>query len=104
MSRDEGAANGSPAWYARAIVKAEPIFRIVFFAPPKEMKMHVEPTVTPPLETNLDSGPWHRGLTRYHWFVLIVCALGWMFDTMDQHLFNLAQARDYATARSRARR
>ena len=30
-------------------------------------------------------------LTRYHWFVLIVAALGWMFDTMDQQLFNLAR-------------
>jgi MFS family permease len=36
-------------------------------------------------------GPWHRGLTRYHWFVLIVAALGWLFDTMDQQLFNLAR-------------
>jgi MFS family permease len=38
-----------------------------------------------------DAGPWHRGLTRYHWFVLAVAALGWMFDTMDQQLFNLAR-------------
>jgi len=38
-----------------------------------------------------DAGPWYRGLTRYHWFVLIVAALGWMFDTMDQQLFNLAR-------------
>ena len=22
-----------------------------------------------------DSGPWYRGLTRYHWFVLVVAAL-----------------------------
>ena len=36
-------------------------------------------------------GPWHRGLTRYHWFVLGVAALGWLFDTMDQQLFNLAR-------------
>lgn len=35
--------------------------------------------------------PWHRELTRYHWFVLIVAALGWLFDTMDQQLFNLAR-------------
>src|SRR5262249_5742944 len=31
-------------------------------------------------------------LTRYHWFVLMVAALGWLFDTMDQQLFNLARA------------
>ena len=34
---------------------------------------------------------WTRDLSRYHWFVLIICTLGWMFDTMDQHLFNLAR-------------
>lgn len=36
--------------------------------------------------------PWHRELTRYHWFVLAVAALGWLFDTMDQQLFTLARA------------
>lgn len=34
---------------------------------------------------------WTRELTGYHWFVLMVCTLGWLFDTMDQHLFNLAR-------------
>ena len=38
-----------------------------------------------------DSDPWYKGLTKYHWFVLIVAALGWLFDTMDQQLFNLAR-------------
>jgi MFS family permease len=37
------------------------------------------------------TGPWYRDLTRYHWFVLIVASLGWLFDTMDQQLFNLAR-------------
>jgi len=37
------------------------------------------------------SGPWYKELTRYHWFVLIVAALGWLFDTMDQQLFVLAR-------------
>jgi MFS family permease len=36
--------------------------------------------------------PWHRELTRYHWFVLVVAALGWLFDTMDQQLFVLARS------------
>lgn len=35
--------------------------------------------------------PWYRELNRYHWFVLIVSSLGWLFDTMDQQLFNLAR-------------
>ena len=34
---------------------------------------------------------WYRELTRYHWFVLIVASVGWMFDTMAQQLFNLAR-------------
>src|ERR1700739_1164390 len=35
---------------------------------------------------------WYRDLSRYHWFVLIVASVGWMFDTMAQQLFNLARA------------
>lgn len=35
--------------------------------------------------------PWFKQLNRYHWFVLIVASLGWLFDTMDQQLFNLAR-------------
>src|SRR3954452_12908426 len=34
---------------------------------------------------------WYRELTRYHWFVLAVASMGWMFDTMAQQLFNLAR-------------
>lgn len=34
---------------------------------------------------------WPRLLNRYHWFVFIVCTLGWLFDTMDQQLFNIAR-------------
>ncbi|MBX7167579.1 MAG: MFS transporter [Pirellulales bacterium] len=35
--------------------------------------------------------PWWHELNRYHWFVLVVAALGWLFDTMDQQLFALAR-------------
>ncbi len=34
---------------------------------------------------------WFQGVPRYAWMVLIVCALGWLFDTMDQHLFTLVR-------------
>jgi MFS family permease len=37
------------------------------------------------------SRPWYRELTRYHWFVLMVAALGWLFDCLDQQLFALAR-------------
>lgn len=38
-----------------------------------------------------DNRPWYMLLNRYHWFVLAVCALGWLFDCLDQQLFILAR-------------
>lgn len=35
---------------------------------------------------------WYQGLDRYCWIVLVIAALGWLFDTMDQNLFNLVRA------------
>jgi MFS family permease len=35
--------------------------------------------------------PWWRLLKGYHWFVLLVAALGWLFDCLDQQLFILAR-------------
>jgi MFS family permease len=43
------------------------------------------------MSTAADRRPWYRELTRYHWFVFVVAALGWLFDTMDQQLFNIAR-------------
>jgi MFS family permease len=51
--------------------------------------MHAE--VPPPLPAGKDGRPWWYELNRYHWFVLVVCALGWLFDTFDQQLFVLAR-------------
>ncbi len=45
----------------------------------------------PSSATAVSNIPWWRELTGYHWFVFIVAALGWLFDTMDQQLFNLAR-------------
>jgi MFS family permease len=54
--------------------------------------MHFEdPDQNPPGAAFADSAPWYKDLSRYHWFVLVVAALGWLFDTMDQQLFNLAR-------------
>jgi MFS family permease len=39
----------------------------------------------------LGTGPWYRELRGYHWFVLVVAALGWLFDCLDQQLFILAR-------------
>ncbi len=52
--------------------------------------MHLESAAAPAADPN-DRRHWSRLLTRYHWFVLIVAALGWLFDTMDQQLFNIAR-------------
>ena len=38
-----------------------------------------------------ESGPWYKSLNRYHWFVLAVSALGWLFDCLDQQLFILSR-------------
>src|SRR3954469_7450242 len=38
-----------------------------------------------------DTRPWYKLLNRYHWFVLVVAALGWLFDCLDQQLFILAR-------------
>jgi MFS family permease len=55
--------------------------------------MHGESfTSAKPLDKIGDKRPWFLLLTGYHWFVLVVAALGWLFDTMDQQLFNLARA------------
>lgn len=34
---------------------------------------------------------WYQGLEKYCWIVLVISALGWLFDTMDQNLFNLVR-------------
>lgn len=39
----------------------------------------------------INSRPWYRELNRYHWYVLVIAALGWLFDTMDQQLFVLVR-------------
>ena len=51
--------------------------------------MHIDEGAKSPVSST--GGPWYRELNRYHWFVLIVASLGWLFDTMDQQLFNLAR-------------
>src|SRR6516225_3956738 len=50
----------------------------------------IQPT-DPTVKLTAKGKPWWRELNRYHWFVLFVAALGWLFDTMDQQLFNIAR-------------
>lgn len=54
--------------------------------------MHAfDETAAKPAEIVDNGQPWWKLLTRYHWFVLAVATLGWLFDTMDQQLFNIAR-------------
>ena len=55
--------------------------------------MHLETSQTPTsaVSPDVDSRPWWKELTGYQWFVFVVAALGWLFDTMDQQFFNLAR-------------
>jgi MFS family permease len=68
--------------------------RRIFYSHPELLawrlsQMHFEsPTAAPAAP---QTGRWYTLLTRYHWFVLAVAALGWMFDCLDQQLFVLAR-------------
>lgn len=53
--------------------------------------MHADIPTSNDDSSSSGSGPWYRELNRYHWFVFVVAALGWLFDTMDQQLFTLAR-------------
>src|SRR5271170_4843540 len=35
--------------------------------------------------------PWWRAFTRYHWYIFTVASLSWLFDCLDQQLFNLSR-------------
>src|SRR3954471_22708157 len=48
-------------------------------------------TQTQPATSTPATGPWWGELNSYHWFVLVVAALGWMFDCLDQQIFNIAR-------------
>jgi MFS family permease len=59
--------------------------------------MHLGDDPSLPAEKTSDTStdsinvPWWRELNSYHWFVLVMAALGWLFDTMDQQLFVLVR-------------
>jgi MFS family permease len=70
--------------------------------------VHVDLPESPDSNLAETGVPWYKLLTRYHWFVLVVAALGWLFDCLDQQLFILARpaamkelvsADDYATTK-----
>jgi len=39
------------------------------------------------------TGNWYHDMTGYHWFVLLVASLAWLFDCLDQQLFNWARSK-----------
>jgi len=53
--------------------------------------------------------PWHRGVTRYQWLVLIIACAGWVFDVYEGQIFNITREQllndllvDQVEARERA--
>jgi len=42
--------------------------------------------------TELPKPRWYHGMARYHWWVLCIASMAWLFDTMDQRIFVLARA------------
>jgi MFS family permease len=48
-------------------------------------------SLPPSDDSHRPSIPWYQELSRYHWFVLVVASLGWLFDCLDQQLFILAR-------------
>jgi MFS family permease len=55
---------------------------------------HAVPPGAAPLDGAPAPGPdapWWKHMNRYHWFVFVVAALGWLFDCLDQQLFVLAR-------------
>jgi MFS family permease len=56
-----------------------------------EIAMQFEDAPAAGVSTSRDLAPWWKEVTRYQWFVFMVASLGWLFDTMDQQLFNLAR-------------
>ena len=59
--------------------------------PAGEISLHAAPPPSTDDGSTTFSGPWYKELNSYHWFVFVVAALGWLFDTMDQQLFTLAR-------------
>ncbi len=51
------------------------------------------PNGSDPLQPDLapKTGHWWSEMTGYHWWVLLLATLGWMFDCMDQRLFVIAR-------------
>jgi MFS family permease len=75
--------------FAEAVSTAERMAARVTFEHPFRQEPFMTDTAAPPeARPNLR---WYQGVPRYAWLVLFICALGWLFDTMDQHLFNLVR-------------
>jgi len=41
------------------------------------------------MENKTPSTAWYKDMSRYHWFVFVVCSLGWGLDCFDQQIFNV---------------
>src|ERR1043165_879952 len=53
--------------------------------------MSDQPPPAGPPPALADTRPWWKQLNRYHWYVFALCAMGWLFDTMDQKIFTTSR-------------
>lgn len=44
------------------------------------------------VESTAQKRYWWQYLSGYHWYVLVICALGWMFDCADQMIFTSSRS------------
>lgn len=56
------------------------------------MSAEPEKVAAVPSPPEIDRRAWYRQLNGKHWFILIVCTLGWALDTLNQQLFALARS------------
>ena len=47
--------------------------------------------MTTPQADSAAEKPWWKYMSRYHWIVLIIASMSWMFDCMDQRFFNIVR-------------
>jgi len=43
------------------------------------------------IETAIGQKPWWKEMNRYHWLVLAIASMSWLFDCMDQRFFNIVR-------------
>ncbi|MGL4595273.1 MAG: MFS transporter [Thermoguttaceae bacterium] len=62
-----------------------------FFNSHISMTSHSSPPPPETMTSDESQTVWYRQMSNYHWFVFLVCSLGWAFDCFDQQLFAIVR-------------